>query len=686
MRIKLAAALLAGGILSLTALGAAPASAAVPSVAVEAGPPANPDFTPSSNGLKKWMINTLGSVLGKATPDSWQAEQIANEFQYNHSWEAIGAAVDGTPRWDPTTGVPSSYDDYILQGAAQQFNPKTQGGAGGNQYTIPATKATKMQKAVGAAGAAVVAVTGWQLGTSIGSGITNLFGIDSQGLVCSSGAAGLLGAITGADCGALANELAQGEQNTDVSASYGFAPISRNGITVSGLQGYAVQPDSASGTIRYNLYACFVGSRTASQTGIVGQLGISSAPGPVQYEPAIAAISTVTTILCPDMGGYQIAASIGCGQAGLTTCSGYNSFPTQAAATAAQGTITLHCIEPAGVVNCGTGSSAITQSPSNPPRQLACTVHGDDGNDYTANSPDFTETDASIPAPVCPPLPSGVHASNVEVAENGGGQHNVLSSQPTTTAYQHQTTAYPGCDDGGCELLLNMKQPDGTYKDCTDLGTTCNGWFTDANKTDDYRCTFGGQSVELAECNLYSGIFDPARIAAGAPYSDPTTGQWSGGQNGPDESQQAYGTTVQDPVKPRSCDATTASGFDPIAWVMRPVQCALEWAFVPEPMQVKVDMETSKNAWDDTLPAQVITMVQNWAPAADQSGCKISVDLPRPAMFGGGTQHLDVVNACDGPMATLAGISRTITSAVFIVAAALAIRRAAAGSIGYRGD
>jgi hypothetical protein len=690
MRAKIAAAVIAAALAGAPLLAAAPASAAVATSHVIAGA-STPDFTPSSSGVKKLMVNVLGKVLGKATPKSWQAEQIANQYQYNHSWEQLGVAVNGAPSWNPA--VPQSYDDYQLLAAEQQFSDaqKTKftdltgtsttpgkGGTAGSVFSIPATKPGVLGKAIGGAGAAVTAISGYQFGASLGHGIAQVIGIDPDGLVCSSGASGLLSVVTGVSCAQFDNALSTDQQNSDVSVGLGGTLALADGGTLSltGTLGSLFSVGST--TAKANAIAC------ATVSGVSG----------VTHEGAYIVLREGFA----DTVGYYTASAAG----GGATCDGIafangsagsyqDTFPQHsqaeivAAAQAGAMGANLLCLSRSAQSCLGTVSGAITKTPSDPERQLVCSIAGDDGQVYQATSDSFRESDSTFPAPKCPALPDGVHASTVTISEDGGGQHNVLSTQAVTDEYQKQTSEFPGCDQGACELLLLQKQPDSTYRDCTDLGDGCKTWFTDAAKADDYRCTYGGKTVDLDECNLYAGIFDPARVAAGAPYSDPITGQWSGGQNAPDESQQAYGTQVQDPTAPRTCDNTTASGFDPIAWVMKPVQCAMEWAFVPEPMRVKVDMTQASQSWSDTLPAEAVTMVGSWSPTASNTGCKIPVSFTLPPILGGQDIHFDAVNACDGPMANLATISQVATSAVVIVAAAFAVRRAFAASVGYHG-
>lgn len=77
-------ALVAGVPSAASATVTAPAAAAVSPLARFAAPP--PDFTPSPNKWRKWMVTQVSSVLGNLTPKSWRAENIANQFGMSHSW------------------------------------------------------------------------------------------------------------------------------------------------------------------------------------------------------------------------------------------------------------------------------------------------------------------------------------------------------------------------------------------------------------------------------------------------------------------------------------------------------------------------------------------------------------------------------------------------------------------------
>jgi hypothetical protein len=212
---------------------------------------------------------------------------------------------------------------------------------------------------------------------------------------------------------------------------------------------------------------------------------------------------------------------------------------------------------------------------------------------------------------------------------------------------------------------------------CFDLEDGCPGWFDDPSKASVYKCYYGVHDVGLTECNVYAGLFTPGRTEVGAPYSDPSTGTWSGGQNSPTEGQDAMSRAVQDPETVRQCDMTT-EGFNPIGWMLKGGQCLLEWAFVPRPLVIEAAAAGGGHAWDHKAPAVVAGMVGSIALAPSASGCSRSVTLMGVSF--------NIIDACSGPMAALATTSRLVTGCAFGFMVLLVLRRQVAGMLGARSD
>lgn len=134
---------------------------------------------------------------------------------------------------------------------------------------------------------------------------------------------------------------------------------------------------------------------------------------------------------------------------------------------------------------------------------------------------------------------------------------------------------------------------------CFEAGEACADWATgvkDATgedlttknqhttKTDpklDYECRWYAadgktfKQLPIGECTVYKDSFVQKNQAQQRPYTDPATG---------DLTDDA--TIPKSMVAPKfdfgNCIRTKVA-TNPVSWVMRPVACALEWAFMPDP-------------------------------------------------------------------------------------------------------
>ncbi len=636
-------------------LAAEPAAAAVASVqASPKVPPVNP-AGPGASSPRQFMLNVLGSVLGAAMPTAWKREQLADASRYNHDWETLEAQFGTNPANPDYMGSPDTFDDYVIRKKEMDMKGGTKlfGSSTGAKYSVPGIAPSKLQKAAGVAGAGVTVVMGAQMGFAIGNGIDQAIGVDANGLVCSQGAAsGLLALATGNDCSAYDNAMTTLQQNADVAAG----GVSAGNSCVPG------QPTFCVHAVSRSVSPSFLGETCFTFTGTDGSIAVL-----VYHEQSgfISGSGVATTNTLPPIFGCPTGAGIVLGGS-------------------ATNPVTWYCLNLDGAT-CGTSDQrSITDVTADPDRTLHCSVTGTDGITYTADSASFKETDGKLAAPVCPVLPDGVYPATQQISENGGGASNVLSNQTTTPESLSQLGTYPECNTGACSVdLIDHLHGD---KSCFDEQATCDGWFSDPTRADDYQCRFGIHDVALSECYYYSGVFNAGRQQIGAPYSDPTTGTWSGGQNAPSEGGQAYDQTIQDPdTSVRDCMGTASTTFDPIAWVMRPVQCALEWAFVPRASVVALEGANVTTAWTGTIFGQIGGIVGQFASLPVFTGCTgvpIDIDETWPATFG---IHWTLGAACSGPLAGVAGTVRGIVGALLSLGGALAVTTYIARAIGYTG-
>jgi hypothetical protein len=340
-------------------------------------------------------------------------------------------------------------------------------------------------------------------------------------------------------------------------------------------------------------------------------------------------------------------------------------------------------IETGGTIVAWVSSTSTLWKPAttnNPDRFDECQIMGSDGHIYSADGPTYKETDVK-PATVCPTLPKGISAGWMDVFQHGGPQVLDLTGQiPTTQAYKNAVSAYPLCADNSCELHLYDSKGDCEMGD----SSRCASWFTDPNKSTDYSCHYGSYTTaSLSECNVLAPYYDPQKVAAGQAFADPATGSPPdpGVQTSP---QPAPPPAPSDPTTP--CFPSGWGAMNPVNWVLMPVQCALQWAFVPRTSVVNGDVTGMENQWSTKMPAQIAGVISGavFIPPSS-SGCN-GITVPIDWLTKKPNDTMQVMNACPGsPLAPLPPWSRIIGDVVFTVLGALAITRYIAGVVGFTG-
>ena len=636
----------------------------------------NPNpFRPSTSKPREFMINMLGSVLGDSMPDKWRAEQLANQHRYNHSWDGLAAQFGQDPANPNYVGEPDSYEDYVTRRTElEEF-----GGTNGKKMSAPATKATAFRKGVNTAGGALGALMGLPFSFAIGNGITNILGIDSRGLVCGSVGddvvGDLLSLVTGNECSSFWNTVEEFVPNEDADGEPVWGSLcASDGKCIELLAEKYVEVRLAYNWSNYHDY-CFsvpfsagnsyrLWYRTASGSGPGKDNPVG--PGPIEYAPWGQPVSNVSDT-CGDVSGangYLRIRRVVSGPGG-TQVPGSPPWITEMAFSKS-------------VSSPPAGSSPEWTSPvggdDDPERSLVCTIEASDGHTYTQTSAaTYREGSGATASPECPALPDGVRPSHVQVDDSLG---NPLYDEDVTDAYADWWDTYPECREGACKLDL-IRTVSSYPVSCFDLENECAEWFTDPDKADNYECHYGIHTVDLDECNVYSGVFQPGRISIGAPYADPTTGEWSGGQSSPAEAAEQMNADVQDPDRYRTCLDDGWAELNPVEWVLTPIKCALEWAFVPRPAVVNLEGYEMSQAWEKSPPGVLIGELSGWSFSIDATGCDgFTIELPYL-----GEQQL--FYACDGGGAQLAAMVKPLTTLGVVIPGAIGIISMIGGVIGY---
>jgi len=622
-----------------------PATATASELAARSVPTAeNPDFTPSGSKWQKWMVNILSSVLGAATPSGYKAEQIANQSRYNWGWETLNAQY-GYNFANPNYAVaPDSYDDYILKKA--EANSKINA-YGNGPMRAPATKLAMFARAAGGAGAVYL---GYEMGALLGAAGVNtvggFFGFDANGAVCAPNGFDndfqrwVFRTIAGQDCDLY-----------DIAEDY-------------------IRNQDAS--VKYSANKCWQGAGCHVITGLL------LAPGNN---------AQVLGIYCGSFptlpAGWSYTRTPGSGSplgsgGSFGTCTAPSGYLTPFRMTAPYdpGDWVLKNAQSQTV---GTFSNSdINRIGEDPERVMTCKVTYVDNSTLQKISTPFTESQGVVAETTCPNTPVGKTPKSVKITNdkrsgstiNAPGTGETMFEQPTTPEYQQWHDTYPECATGACKLDLRRISPIPAVS-CFDLEVGCPDWFTQPNKADVYECRYGIHTVELAECNVYAGIFQPGRTTSGAPYSNPNTGEWSGGQNSPTEDGTSMQRPVQNPESIRSCKY----GSNPANWFLEGGQCLMEWSFTPRQTVVDVSFNAASEAWTGKPPQQIAEAVSNVTINAAGSGCLIVPSWHGESPTGSGI--------CSGPLAQLPLLSQLATGALVVIVVFQLVRRQIAAMVNY---
>ena len=323
-------------------------------------------------------------------------------------------------------------------------------------------------------------------------------------------------------------------------------------------------------------------------------------------------------------------------------------------------------------------------TPQNPQRWWVTSSTCPNGNTAnSASSATFTETDATFPwypdAPAC----SSGSPTKITVTEYGVGVPSKVvwtwTSPPAYTAFAQNygggtnSAGQPAPDctpnaDAKCQLGL-WKLPAPPIN-CYTANDTCDGWFTDPNKSSDYDCTYGinaatvydhSQSVPLSECTVLAPTFNVQAQAKGQPLGNPVTGQPSSGtQGGGAGSDDGSGDSSGDP----SCYPSGWSAFNPVEWIVKPLVCLLKFLFIPSASDFAGIGDglsgsfhsSSLGTWGSALVGvgQLGSVASN-----DCSGMTLHIPDMGPI---GGAHDYSAFSTCGQPWSTISGVVRAFVT------------------------
>jgi hypothetical protein len=286
----------------------------------------------------------------------------------------------------------------------------------------------------------------------------------------------------------------------------------------------------------------------------------------------------------------------------------------------------------------------------------------------------FKEADATLPgmpSPDCPSIMPKVEEWNVyEGDANGAGGPKVVEwNAPTETQTAEVSDCLPGGSAYPCSLRL-LKIINGQPTTCTTAD--CTSFDPDTSLDTEYQCKWGAYLMPLSDCT------EPKPNPQPSP-TDTDTGSF------PDPDVVNPDDRVDigpNPQAPNTSCLGGGWGWNPIEWVLKPVKCALAWAFIPSDTSGWVD------AWNGSVVQSLFTpvdaLIETWDGFSDglsgAGGCEgLTANVPNGA---GGSFTFQPLNTCNAPVSTVALGVRTLLGAVFLVGGLLGAARLVLRSFG----
>ena len=472
------------------------------------------------------------------------------------------------------------------------------------KFKTPITAAKTLGKGVGGA---VVAVTGYQMGTTIGSGIVSIFGVDAEGTVCGADTTGgWLAFAAGVDCSNF-NVVDEYVPNGDTST---MAPGYKDNRLTFGTGPYVV------GANTYPYYALgngdpvqIVGQRVTVKVVKQYSVGNRTMGGSDLrlwcQGPTTGVVGAPMTLVAPSTWratGGDLSSSW------TATCEGIGRLPlsiTVGTAAAYNANSNLQWYGPAAP------EYATNSNDPNPLRHFRCDVTDTDNDKTTAVSTSFHETDESWPQVMCPTLAQGVIPKLFEVFEvnETTGAATLLQSSAVDPGTIDEKTKDVECQDGSCILDLMYAKGTKLVSCFDDDSESCAGWWADK---ENFTCQYGGHDVAIQQCIVYKLAFEtttstttttvyciPKPDLSGCTATETTT-----------ETETGTGT-VTDPVteEEAGCIPVGVARLNPVAWVVQPVKCALAWAFVPSEGAVQSQLDGLEENYEGSTPGKIIASI-----------------------------------------------------------------------------
>lgn len=303
----------------------------------------------------------------------------------------------------------------------------------------------------------------------------------------------------------------------------------------------------------------------------------------------------------------------------------------------------------------------------------------------------------------------GAHGTKIALSGAQTGQPAVpLStiSVPTTSAL------YPSCVGAGvaCTYLVKFQgQP------CVVGQVQCIDWAwrSQVEGETDYSCWFGPYAVAIGVCGLVERAYEtspgrltrlntdgnpmtwdgtrPSWLPEGGTSSDPLPVPGVGVVPVAPPAGAPGGAPAVIPVAPLpspvpgattnlQCWPSGGAMWNPVEWVLMPVQCALSWAFVPSAVDVSpIQAQLDRSGIGPSIAALTGAVESLGGAEAGCAGPSIVFEVATVR------QVVEPFGACTEPMSTVASYAYALVSVVTVIGGASKIIASIGAGFGYGG-
>ncbi|HVX68352.1 MAG TPA: hypothetical protein VHA79_01520 [Mycobacteriales bacterium] len=297
-----------------------------------------------------------------------------------------------------------------------------------------------------------------------------------------------------------------------------------------------------------------------------------------------------------------------------------------------------------------------------------------------AGSSSWSGSDTSIPDTTLPACPSGQGLGGVDVDGTGSASGVDVETTPDPTRY--------GAPKGTATGPITVDNP-WLPADCQAEDADCytawqhsvNSHWVDVDAADvpdnyasDYRCELKtGAGVQVATM--------PVSACPSPAGETQTTG--ATGTGDPED-----GDVHIDGSSAVSCTPHGWALFNPVDWVMKPVECALQWAFVPDSDWVSAQLQDLHDGFVGSSVGLLMTgfgdFISAFLPPSGDSDTSGNCQGPALSISALGLVDMHPLDACAEPMKTVAHYVRTLLQIGLWIGLALLMVKVGAGAFGMR--